>query len=738
MKPAATRSATRIVLVAKRAVSHSPAAQDRSGGGRAIGRQTGLERTSIFTTHDPWTKYPQGVNVISRSSHSSDRGGAPDAEPITRFRNFILSAFQRQSIAALQEDCDVLVSAPTGAGKTLIAEFAVEQCIERGQRAIYTAPIKALSNQKFRDFRERNLETGIMTGDVTLHPRAPLLIMTTEIFRNTLFERGPELDDVGIVIFDEIHYMDDLERGTVWEESIIFAPPHMRILALSATVSNLRQFGDWIASARQRRVQLVESRERPVPLAHYLQFPGLGPRRADKVKQLPKRTRQRQPRSRQKGRPAQRGSGYSRADDLIDRLDREDRMPVLFFCFGRRECEIRARDNVRRHLLNSEQRDRVQELFLDICTRFEIQEDAALEQLRALALSGIGYHHAGLLPLHKELVERLFTSGLLRLLFTTETFALGINMPARSVVFSSLRKFDGVSFDRLKSRDYQQMAGRAGRLGLDDEGLVYSIIDDPRTTLSDVQKTIFGQIEPIRSRFNLSYSTLLNLHVHLGERIYEAWEKSFNNFQWSRMSRAKRERNEKRQKAAIEKRLDLLRRLGHLDGDTITEKGERARRVNGYELPVVELVAAGLFDALDDLQIAIVLTAVVYEGRKGDLTRRLSPAVLGPHRRLAERVVDGIVEVERELGITPPTRKLDFRAGAVVKAWWDGIGFADMDEVTNISHGDLVRNFRLVVQLLRQLSRVYHDERPMVEQIARIVARLDRDEVDAQRQLELG
>jgi superfamily II RNA helicase len=618
----------------------------------------------------------------------------------------------------------------------------VDACIAAGRRAIYTAPIKALSNQKFRDFRAmKSFDVGIMTGDVTLKPTAPLLIMTTEIFRNAIFDRGEELHDLGWIVFDEIHYMDDPERGTVWEESIIFLPENVRLLALSATVSNLGQFCDWVSQVRGRPITRVESRERPVPLAHYLHFPGMGPKRADKVKQLPRFGRDaggaRDARFRRGPGRFVGGGGPPRADDLLDRLEREERLPALFFCFSRREVEARARENARRRLLDQDERERIEKLFDEICDRFEIRADGALDELRALALAGVSFHHAGLLPLHKELVERLFTSGLLKLLFTTETFALGINMPARSVIFSSLRKFDGVGFDRLMSRDYQQMAGRAGRLGLDDEGLVFSIVDQ-RDRLDDLRKTIFGSVEPIRSRFNLSYSTILNLHEHLGPRIWEAWEKSFNNFQWANMPRKKREQNEKKQRDAIARRLKFLGELGYLDEQRVLEKGHFARKINGYELPAVELVTSGLLRAMDDEQIALVLSAIVFEERRTDLFQRLPPQLLGPFKADAERIVERIGEREHQLGIHPQTRRLEFKIGSVIDAWWQGASFDEISHLTNISSGDLVRTLRLTLQLLKQMRKVFAKDAALVTQLERIHERLNRDEIDAQRQLERG
>jgi superfamily II RNA helicase len=674
------------------------------------------------------------------SSHDPDHDGS---DSVTRWRGYTLSPFQRESVRAIGARQDVLLSAPTGSGKTLVAEFAIEACVATGRRAIYTAPIKALSNQKFRDFRaQRQFDVGIMTGDVTLRPGAPVVIMTTEIFRNSLFERGEELDDLGCIVFDEIHYMDDLERGTVWEESLIFLPKDVQLLALSATVSNLSQFREWLEKVRGREVALVESRERPVPLAHFLSFPGRGPQRADRVRQLPGRDEPRRARDGRRGRSGapsrgRPGGGRASASDLLDRLEQQDQLPALFFCFSRREVEQRARENARRRLLRDAERARIEALFDELCGRFEIPSDGTLDELRALALSGVSFHHAGLMPLHKELVERLFTSGLLRLLFTTETFALGINMPARSVVFSSLRKFDGVNFDRLMTREYQQMAGRAGRLGLDDQGLVYSIVD-PRDKLADLQKTIFGQVEPIRSRFNLSYSTILNLRHHLGDRIFEAWERSFNNFQWSRMPRKKREQNEQKQRDAIARRIALLEEFGYLKDGVLQRKGEFARRINGYELPAVELVDSGLFRALDDEQVAVVLSAVVFEERRSDLFKPVDPRLLGPLRRDAERIVARISEREQAQKIFPPTRELDFAVAGVVSAWWRGASFDQLGELTNASHGDLVRMLRLVLQLLKQMRKVYADDAALVATFERVHDGLNRAEIDARRQLELS
>jgi len=662
----------------------------------------------------------------------------PAAPPPTgeRFRGLLLNDFQLAALGPLRAGRSVLLAAPTGSGKTLVAEIAIDLSLQRGRRAIYTAPIKALSNQKFRDFKAIAPErVGIMTGDVTINPGAPLLIMTTEIFRNTIFENPAGLADVETVVFDEIHYMDDLERGTVWEESLIFAPPHIRFVCLSATISNLDQFGEWIGQTRGQPVEVLRHRERPVPLGHYLFLPGRGLKRIEKALSLP-----RLPSGGRNGRPGR--APARRGEDrnaIVGLLERQALLPALFFCFSRRECEQRAREALQRYaLLQPEDSREIEALFDRICASFEIAPDPDLEEQRALARKGIAYHHAGMLPLHKELVERLFTSGRLRLLFATETFALGINMPARSVVFASLRKFDGVGFSTLKVREYQQMAGRAGRQGIDEQGTVISILEDDRVTPAELVRLCGNDVEPIVSRFNLSYSTLINLHRTLGPRLHEAWERSFNNFQWAGMSRRKREKNEQKQRFAIDQRLQLLRRFQCITETGVTPKGEVAALVNGFELPVAELLESGLLDWLDEVQLAVVFACLVFEERKNDLYRRLPPNVLGPHRADVEQVVGRLVLAEKELGLPPSIRPANFKIGAVVAAWCRGAGFDDLRDLTTTPNGDLVRVMRLTVQVIRQLRSAIPPRSPLALQLDRARELLNRDEVDAARQLSLG
>ncbi|MDH3590853.1 MAG: DEAD/DEAH box helicase, partial [Planctomycetota bacterium] len=421
----------------------------------------------------------------------------------------------------------MLVAAPTGAGKTLIADYAIELAFLESRRVVYTAPIKALSNQKFRDFRaEHGDEVGIMTGDVTINPEAPLLIMTTEVFRNTIFESPERLEHVEYVVFDEVHYIDDRDRGTVWEESILYAPSHIQILALSATIPNVEQLAGWIRKARKCEVDVVVEEARPVPLHHYLYVRDAGPKELRQIKGVLHRP----PHKRRF-----RSDGYPRHP--IEYAVREGWLPALYFAFSRRDCEKLCEREARRPLLDKDERREILRDFDDLARLYEIDGKSGTERLRRFARAGVLYHHAGLLPIHKEIVERLFTTGHVKLLFATETFALGVNMPAKCVIFDTLRKFDGIDVRYMKTRDYLQMAGRAGRQGMDDEGLVLSRVRLEDSEYAALRRITEGGCEGVTSRFNLSFSTLLNLFTRLGDGVYSAFDRSFAHYQLSKHDR---------------------------------------------------------------------------------------------------------------------------------------------------------------------------------------------------------
>lgn len=356
--------------------------------------------------------------------------------------SFQLDPFQIQAIEWIEKEHSLLVSAPTGAGKTLIAEKAVEKALARGEQVIYTAPIKALSNQKFRDFQVRfDKETvGILTGDVSINPGAPLLIMTTEIYRNSLFENAERIQKIGWVIFDEVHYLDDVERGTVWEEALLFTPPEVRILALSATIPNVQELAAWIRQIHQRPIAVIEETHRPVPLHFLFQCQGkifTNTKSLRKEGYLQRDNWQLSMRERRRGFQAPRARP-NRLHDILKHLIDQDQLPALYFAFGRKRTAMLAWEVAHFGLLRQAERREVRALYDELLTRYDLIGDKTAEEIRPLIEQGIAYHHAGMLPTLKEVIERLFTSKLIKLIFTTETFALGINMPARTVVFDEL------------------------------------------------------------------------------------------------------------------------------------------------------------------------------------------------------------------------------------------------------------------------------------------------------------
>jgi len=661
------------------------------------------------------------------------------------FKGFCLNAFQVRAVRAISSGKNVLLSAPTGAGKTLVAEYAIETAFRDSRRAIYTSPVKALSNQKYRDFKADGVDVGLMTGDLTLNSGASVVIMTTEIFRNTVFESPERLHDVDFVIFDEIHYMDDPDRGTVWEESLIFAPPHVRFIGLSATIANLEQFGNWIRSIRSHDLEVIHSEARPVPLEHRLFHPAGGEfKLAQRKRAL--RLMQRapspppRPRGRQRGRRPPKRRGPHPTTVVLDSIQNDGLLPVLFFCFSRKECEIKAERNLHRKTMSKAERIKLEELLAEICAKFELDpgSDPGLRAIHERALSGVGYHHAGMLPIHKEVVERLFTAGMLKLLFTTETFALGINMPARTVVFDSLRKFDGVSFDYMKSRDYMQMAGRAGRQGIDDAGLVISVLDDDALREAPLPALFGGKVEPITSRFNLSYSTILNLYSHMGDDVVEAYDKSFAAFQAQGGSSRNRERTRSRARAALRARIAVLEAAGYLEKAGLLPRGKVARGINGYEIQVTELLFQGALDEMDMHQLSATFASLVHEERRQGDGPEAGLRLLGDHAKRADQAVRRFTSIELAHGFRAHLKLPDFSIAPIVNAWSRGADMQQIQDMAGNDGGDVVRTLRMAIQMLRQLRSALSGDYRLIDTAAEAIVCINRDEVDAKRQFELG
>lgn len=440
---------------------------------------------------------------------------------------FILDPFQKEAILCIENNQSVLVSAHTSAGKTVVAEYAIACSLKDKQRVIYTTPIKALSNQKYREFHEEFKDVGLVTGDVTINPTASVLIMTTEILRNMLYRGSEVMREVGWVIFDEIHYMRDKERGVVWEETLILLPDNVHYVFLSATIPNARQFAEWVAHLHNQPCHVVSTDYRPTPLQHYI-FPVGGDGIhlvVDETGQFKEENFNRAMACLQNIGDAAKGdtkgrkgglratnSGQTNIFKMVKMIMERNFAPVIIFSFSKKDCEVYAMQMAKLDLNTLEEKKLVDEVFnnaIDVLN----DEDKKLPQvtnLLPLLRRGIGIHHGGLLPILKETVEILFGEGLIKALFATETFAMGLNMPARTVLFTAPRKFDGKDFRWITSGEYIQMSGRAGRRGLDDKGIVILMIDEQVSPV--IGKAIVqGKPDPINSAFHLTYNMVLNL-----------------------------------------------------------------------------------------------------------------------------------------------------------------------------------------------------------------------------------
>ncbi len=420
---------------------------------------------------------------------------------------FPLDDFQLEAIRAIEGGQSVIVSAPTGAGKTLVAEFAIHMALATGKRIAYTTPLKALSNQKFNDFtRAFGADTvGILTGDVKVNPHGRVLVMTTEILRNALYGSG--LDDLGYIVLDECHYMGDEARGTVWEEIIVNAPTDVLLVGLSATVANVKEIADWISIVHRPIVPIFHP-HRPVPLSYAV---------ADLAGEIHEIAEVRAGRARLVGGeprgPDDRGRWYTRRvvdpGVLIDGLETRGWLPAIYFIFSRVGCE-RATDDVLaegKSLLTAAQQSDVDHAINELIHDSPTVAESLLNQtvFQALRL-GVGLHHAGILPSLKRLIELLFERGLCRVVFATETMSLGIHMPARSVVLQGLTKRTDRGFRSLSHNELTQMAGRAGRRGIDPEGKCVIALD-ARDGVEDLLRVVDGSPEPIESQFKLGYGS---------------------------------------------------------------------------------------------------------------------------------------------------------------------------------------------------------------------------------------
>ncbi|MEO8744656.1 MAG: DEAD/DEAH box helicase, partial [Candidatus Dormiibacterota bacterium] len=453
---------------------------------------------------------------------------------------FRLDAFQREAIEKLDRGRGgVLVSAPTSSGKTIVAEYAIFRALKDGVKVLYTTPLKALSNQKYHDFKREYGEAmvGLVTGENTINDDAPVVVMTTEILRNLIYEDPKRLDLVRYVVLDEVHYIDDFPRGSVWEEIVIQAPPTIKLVGLSATIGNYKDIADWMAENRGG-METVFHDVRPVELKMWLAINNhfMPLFKADGG--IDQRTWSR---AAQEEEGSYRVGGYRGlpSNDLlhvIEELRSLDMLPSIYFIFSRRGCR------------EALQRCSYHEIDLTTAAEKEAIDRVAAERLQGLKDSdeealfrrmvdarllrrGLAEHHAGLLPYHKEMVEELFQRGLIKVVFATETLSLGINMPARGVVVSSFTKFDGVNFSNLTTGELTQLMGRAGRRGIDVIGHGV-ILKEADVEVATIYEVAMGPTLVVVSKFLPSYNMALNLlRVYTPEEADALMQRSFGQFQ---------------------------------------------------------------------------------------------------------------------------------------------------------------------------------------------------------------
>jgi len=694
------------------------------------------------------------------------------AAEFTSFQPYELDDFQLQAIEALAHGHSVLVAAPTGTGKTVVGEFGIFMARKTGQRSFYTTPIKALSNQKFRDFRARwgDDEVGLLTGDVVVNRDAPVTVMTTEVLRNMLVT-GASIDDVGCIVFDEVHYMGDPERGTAWEESILLAPRHVPLVCLSATVPNAGEVAEWLREAHGD-LTCVFHDERAVPLEHRYWLPEDDPEKrgfnvvtimdaSSTLTSAAARLRsvggELAGRVRWGGATSQGFRGEDRAPGtdkdpretpapwrVVRYLEGEELTPAIYFLFSRRATEEAASSCLAlrpvRHAadLVEEAKSRLADLS---------PEDRNLRQVAMLLgrflPRGVAVHHAGLLPQVKQLVEEMFQAGKLRAVFATDTLALGINMPARTVVVGDMVKFDGQTRRLLTPNEYRQMTGRAGRRGIDERG-VSLLIYSPWVSFQQTARVLTSELLPLESAFRPTYSTAMNLWLgpEDEERLADLYARSLRRFQHDRTlqelterkqaledefehSKPSSSRSEIAERAAELRRIDyelrtarrqatvearrtveglarVLERYDYLRDGRPTSRAPYLRSLfDTNALTLSELLTNRQLEGLEPPEVAEALSWFATDRespmRGLPLTRRLVRL-----REILDALHGGVLREEERHGLQM-SRPLPVDFHGVALAWSEGHDLQSIAQRSRMQEGDVVGALQKTLDLIGQL-----------------------------------
>jgi superfamily II RNA helicase len=659
---------------------------------------------------------------------------------------FELDDFQDEAFRALDSGHSVLVSAPTGSGKTLVAAYAVHRALSVHGKAFYTTPLKALSNQKYGELVATYGEdhVGLLTGDTTLRPRAPVVVMTTEVLRNMLLAGSDLLEGLHTVVLDEVHFIQDPYRGGVWEEVIVLCPPEVRFVCLSATVNNADELGGWLRSVRGDTAVIVE-RQRPIVLRHHFAVH----RREDeetllcplllengrpggeglRIDQAVRRALQgRSPHWQGRGRGPRLPFRAPRRTEMVEELGRREMLPAIVFIFSRAACDdavqqvvrdgVRLTDAAERSAIRQIAERRVEPLGDDDLG--VLGYDEWLEGLER----GVAAHHAGLVPLFRETVEECFAAGLLKVVFATETLSLGINMPARSVVIERFTKYGGAGRATLTSGEYLQLTGRAGRRGLDEEG--HAVVAwSNEITFAEAARVASAPPPDLRSAFRPTYNLAVNLVSRFDpETAGEVLQRSFAQWQARKPDLLMQQ---------LRHRVAVLEQMGYLEGWGLTPAGRRLSRIyHEADLLIAEALGADVLAGAEPAVVAGVLSAVVFEPRRA---RRL-PGQNGPRRgkqrgplqdRLGDKrradlasrcdALNGLAEHIRaveEAHLVPRTRQPAPGLATSVASWARGASFSTAlgvaaRDVGELAPGDFVRTMKSVADLAQQVSHTAVD-----------------------------
>lgn len=755
---------------------------------------------------------------------------------------FELDDFQKEACEIIDIGESVVVCAPTGAGKTVIAQHAINNALKQGCRIFYTTPLKALSNQKFYDFCEQYGadKVGLLTGDTSINRGAQIVIMTTEVFRNMLYGTNfgavaDNLKDVRYVVLDEVHYMNDEQRGTVWEESIIYCPTNIQIIALSATVANCDELTNWINTVHSK-TKLVNTDFRPVPL-RFFYFDSSQP-----YKLLPLLTPDGKLNNKIKPEKPQWARGKDKrkktyVKQIIQNLADNDMLPAIYFTFSRKKCDEQMEKCSGLGLNTRKEQEEIKAFIEEfIAENPHLYGNKHIEYL----IQGVASHHAGLLPAWKNLVEKLFQKGLIKVVFATETLAAGINMPARSTVISSTSKRTDSGHRMLTANEFLQMSGRAGRRGMDEVGYV-TVVGTPFQTPEEVAELVLSDSNPLESKFSPSYSMVLNLLQRFNlEESKELILKSFGYyssdyrlkpilFQLEQYDKEIEERSficpnklsddkmleydklrflyvqnrqtykkivkqekskhrplspevvefgkrnkeelhklqtfacdtcklykkhsknlevlkridskKKKLLKEIEKQKDIywnkfiahravLKEYGYIQNDYPTEKGKTTSQIRSEnELYLAEIIFSGVLENLTPSQLAGVICALTTEELRIEIpyipfsepVRKTLNQIRNIKRKLEK--VQSKYDIEAPLYINPYFSSL-------IELWVEGAEWETVSEQIEIGEGDIVRAFKRVVDVLRQLTTIDNIPETLVFTAREAIEKIQRPPVD--------